>query len=88
MSKKLGDAPIEEEYKEKMNALAQVIDNIFNGENKGTERTAGFILLLFPFGNKEGRCNYISNADREDVIILLKEQLRRFEGMAEAKGTA
>ena len=30
----------------------------------------------------------MSNASREDVIVLLKEQLARFEGQAEASGTA
>ena len=32
--------------------------------------------------------NYISNADRADVVTLLKEQLARFEGQPEMKGSA
>jgi hypothetical protein len=30
----LGDAPIEEQYHAKMTAVAQVIDEFFNGEDK------------------------------------------------------
>jgi hypothetical protein len=35
--------------------------------------------MVFPFDDKSGRCNYISNAERPDVVRLLKEQLRHFE---------
>ncbi len=74
-----GDAPIEEEYAHKMQALAKNIDAVLNGSLHGGERTTGFILLVFPYGEKEGRCNYISNgADRSDVATLLEEQAKRF----------
>jgi hypothetical protein len=48
------------------------------------------VLLVFPFGEgEEGqRANYISNADREDVVTLLKEQIKRFEGQPEMTGHA
>ncbi len=83
----LGDKPIEPEYMEKMNAVARVLDELFNGD--GPDRQTGFILLVFPFGEKEGRCNYISNgADRRDVAVMLREQARRFEGQPEMKGRA
>ena len=37
----------------------------------------------------EGRCNYISNgADRKDIVVMLKEQIKRFEGQPEMKGEA
>lgn len=76
----LGDEPIEGRYVEQMNAVARGLDEIFNGDKVGDERTTGFVLLVFPFGEKEGRCNYISNgADRGDVVTLLREQLKRFE---------
>ena len=88
MSKRLGDAPIEPQYIEMMNAIAQVLDEAFNGKAKGDDRTTGFILLTFGFGDEGRRCNYISNADREDVVIMLKEQLARFEGQPEMKGHA
>ena len=85
----LGDAPIEDEYIEKMNAVASILDDLFNGDAKGKDRKTGFILMVFPFNEHEGRCNYISNgADRRDVVTLMKEQIARFEGQAEIKGHA
>lgn len=83
----LGDAPIEPRLHEMVNALARGIDAILNGKPP-TEKVNGFVLLIFPFEGREGRCNYISNAKREDVIILLKEQLARFSGQPEIKGRA
>jgi hypothetical protein len=84
---RLGDGPIQEEYKEKMIAMARVLDNILNDGMKGPARQAGFVLMVFPFGNTDGRCNYISNgADRRDIVILMKEMIARFEGQPEMKG--
>jgi hypothetical protein len=84
----LGDAPVEERYHRKMTAIAQGLDSVLNGDLKGNDRKTGFVLLVFPFGDDSGRCNYISNgADRKDIVIMLKEQIARFEGQAEAKGT-
>jgi hypothetical protein len=85
----LGDAPIQQETRQVMNDLGTLINKCLN--QKGKPVDWGFILMVFKFGlNVEGthRCNYISNADRKDVIILLKEQLKRFEGQPEMKGTA
>jgi hypothetical protein len=85
----LGDAPIENEYLEKMNAVARALDELFNGEKRGKAREVGFVLLVFPFGEKEGRCNYISNgADRRDIVTMMKEQIKRFEGQPEMSGRA
>jgi Rad3-related DNA helicase len=88
MTEPLGDAPIEAEYKEKMNRLARAIDQLFNGEKHGNDREVGFVLLVFPFGDKEGgRTNYISNgADRKDIVALFKEQIKRFEGQPDLTG--
>jgi hypothetical protein len=87
MTDRLGDAPIEPAYIEKMNAVARALDELFNGEAKGNQRKAGFVLLVFPFEGHEGRCNYISNgADRRDIVTLFKEQIKRFEGQPEMKG--
>jgi len=87
MSKQLGDAPIDPELHKLMNALAHGIDELLNGKPP-TTKTNGFILMIFPFEDHEGRCNYISNAHREDVVTMLKEQVARFEGQAEMKGNA
>lgn len=89
MTERLGDAPIEAGLIEQMNGLARGIDKIFNGDARGAERKTGFVLLVFPFEGHDGRCNYISNgADRKDIVALFREQIRRFEGAPEAKGTA
>ena len=85
----LGDAPIEPKYRQHMTMLAQALDQMFNEGAKGNNRKTGFVLLVFPFNNNDGRCNYISNgADRKDIITLFKEQIKRFEGQPETEGHA
>ena len=92
MADRLGDGPIEPRYHALMNALANGIEEVLNGPKGETPRETGFVLLCFPFTNAEGgtdgRCNYISNASRQDIVVLLREQLARFEGMPEASGRA
>ena len=47
------------------------------------------LVMLFPLGSHDGRCNYISNgADRNDVVTLMKEMIQRFEGQPEISGRA
>ena len=68
-----------------LQGLAEGIDILLNGD----ERRNGFVLLVFPFGGPEGqRTNYVSNANREDIIVALKEVTARFEGQAEVRGKA
>jgi hypothetical protein len=81
----LGDAPIEARHRETMKAIADLLERALN---KGGERKFGFVLMLFDFGDEPGRCNYISNAERADVITLMKEQIARFEGQPEMEGHA
>jgi len=88
MPERIGDAPIEPKLIELLNRTASGLDKIFNGDAKGADKKTGFLLLVFPFEGREGRCNYISNAAREDVLTLLKEQVARFEGQPEMKGRA
>ena len=89
MTETIGDQPIDPRLHAMMNALAHGVDQILNGEDTPQdEKQNGFILLVFPFQGHEGRCNYISNARREDVVLLLREQLRRFEGAPDVTGTA
>jgi hypothetical protein len=86
-NQKLGDAPIEAEYYAQMNAVAAALDETFNGKLKAPHKTVGFVLLVFPFGDKSGRANFISNgADRRDIVTLFKEMIARFEGQPEMKG--
>jgi len=86
----LGTRPIEPRFIDQMNVLARFLDDQFNGEGvRGHDRKVGFILMVFPFDDRPGRLNYVSNANREDVITLLTEQLAYFKGMPDnTKGTA
>ena len=84
----LGDAPIEPKLHEVMNDLAQLVDMALNGEAPTKQRKNGFILMCFPFDGHDGRYNYNRNDNREDVVVLLKEQLKRFEGQPEVSGRA
>lgn len=97
MAERLGDGPIEPEYRLQMNALAAALDEIFNGDEAGPrergvedKRKVGFVLLVYEFGEVEsGRCNFISNgADRKDIVTLMKEMIARFSGQPEMKGHA
>lgn len=92
-NEKIGDGPIEPAFHKLLNAIAGGLDDVLNGDKTGADREVGFVLLVFPFtgpdGKKyEGRANYISNAKREDIVVLLKEQLARFEGWPEMEGHA
>jgi hypothetical protein len=71
--------PIEPQFQRLMNTLATVLDETFNEHRTGSARTVGFVLLSFNFGDK-GRVNYISNADRDDVIATMKAFIARAEG--------
>lgn len=88
----LGDAPVEERYHQEMIAIVQTLDELFNGKVGGPGRKTGFVLIVFPFdeeGHTDGRCNYMSNgADRNDIVVLMKEMIARFEGQPETKGSA
>jgi hypothetical protein len=71
--------PVQAEYREKMNALAQVIDEFFNGKER--PKRVGFAMLIFEFGPEDrGRVNYISNAERKDMLVAMKEFIARAEG--------
>jgi hypothetical protein len=72
-----------------MTAVIQAVDEVFNGGAKGPDRKTGVVLMVFPFGNVEGRCNYMSNGvDRRDLVILMREMIARFEGQPEVWGRA
>lgn len=77
----LGDKPIEQHYRETMQAIASALDGVLNEGKSGKDRETGFVLMVYPFGNLaagDARCNYISNgADRKDVVALMKEMIAR-----------
>lgn len=68
-----GHQEIEKEHKETMNKVAELLGGLFKGY--------GFTLLVFPFGPRDdGRMNYISNAQRPDMLLAMKEFIARHEG--------
>jgi hypothetical protein len=86
---RLGDGPIEAQHHEQMTGVVSALDEVFNPGKRGGAREVGFVLMVFPFGDKSGRCNYASNgADRRDIVTLMREMIARFEGQPELKGSA
>lgn len=84
---RLGDKPIQPDYIERMNLCMKAVDQAFNGDVK--PKHVGVVMLVFPYRDTDGRCNFISNgADRKDLIVLFKELISRFEGMPEMTGRA
>jgi hypothetical protein len=79
---RLGNQPIEgDSLQDFMVKLMGMVDDILNGPKETrTEKEMGVIMLFFPYGDKQGRTNYISNgANRGDVVRMFEEQIRRFK---------
>lgn len=56
-----------------MRATMQALERVFPG--------CAIVLLVAPFdGPKDARVNYIGNADRTELLALMKEVVARFEG--------
>lgn len=76
--------PIQPQFEADMRDLARDLDTRFNGPIlPGLPRTAknGFVLLAFEFGEHEtGLINYISNAQRGDMLAAMKAFIARAEG--------
>jgi len=74
--------PITPEFHALMNALAETLDEYFNpglpGLGPAKVKKIGFFLTCFEF-NKQGRFNYISNAEKLDVKAMLKDIVARIE---------
>lgn len=74
-----GEGPVEELYRGAMNGLAMMINEILNPDPEKKEH--GFCIIMFPFGDvPEPRINFISNANRADMICGLKELIANLEG--------
>jgi hypothetical protein len=83
----MSNDPIAKRYRRAMNSIATAIDETFNGTK--LPKKVVFVMLIAEFGNiTDGRVNYISNGDRRDIVVMLKEILARFEGQPEQQGTA
>lgn len=86
----IGTQPIQPEVRMHMNAIGEAVDDFLNPSRMDKDndpREWLFVLMVFPSGVRPGRCNYVSTADREDVITLLREQLAYFGGAPEAVDT-
>lgn len=46
---------------------------------KQLPKNTGFALIVFPFGDKNKFSNYISNAQRADMIKALRETANRLD---------
>ena len=83
-----GTSPIEPGLRELMNQMAAALNDTLNPpRHDNEEKSWGFVLLVFPFEDHGGFCNYISNAKAEDIKVLLREQLAQLEGrVSDVKG--
>lgn len=72
---------IEQKYHALMNGLAHAIDELLNEGRPADSPAIVFTLLVAESGNSEdGRVNYISNGNREDMLSMLQEFLARVKG--------
>ena len=69
------------ETTELMQGVASALDECLNGKGtKPKDKKVAFVVLLANFGELDGgRVNYVSNAEREDIITVLKELIGRWE---------
>lgn len=74
MPGRMHSAPIRPEVRERMNDVAELIDGAL-------PEGFGFVLLVFNFG-EAGFMNYISNADRADMVRAMKEFVAKEEGVS------
>ncbi|TCL90328.1 hypothetical protein C8J38_10844 [Rhizobium sp. PP-WC-2G-219] len=73
--------------KNMMQSMASALDEVLNEKDKPKKN--GFVLLVFPFDCPEGqRLNYVSNGERQDIVVALKEIVARFEGQPQQSGRA
>jgi hypothetical protein len=85
---------IQPDLRELMNAVAQALDDMFNGENCSKDQKRIWFFLAcgnFAQGTDTpvtNRFNYISNADRLDVRATLHDVLARLEARMSEGGRA
>ena len=89
MTHQYGDASVEEEYRQYMITIMKTLDELVNPGQKAPNKETAIVVMMFPYGDGPGRCNYMSNGvSRKDMVTLFKEQIARFEGMPELTGKA
>ncbi|RKE35240.1 hypothetical protein B0G76_1301 [Paraburkholderia sp. BL23I1N1] len=70
-----GHGPIQSQHSKVMNEVAELLDRAFSGY--------GFTLMVFDFEViTGGYMNYISNANRADMVVAMKEFIAAEEGCA------
>jgi hypothetical protein len=91
---------IDDAYRSEMRDLVISLDLHFNGDaarkrrGEPDRREVGFVLLVFPFEESvvdlmEMPCSCVSNGvDQDDIIVMFKALLARFEGQPSAPGHA
>lgn len=73
--------PIPDSFRQGLNAIADILDQTFNGLNRDRDPKIVFTLMMAETGLiEENGVNYISNGNREDMIAMIKEWLARIEG--------
>lgn len=83
----LGDGPVEVEAEDFLRNLGRGIDEMLNPNRDAKEW--GFVIIMSKLDRDDRRANYLSNIQRDDVVRLLREQLRMFElHAAEPGGSA
>jgi len=73
------EQPIEPNLKKLMNDIGNLLGGALASATKDTGLKYGFCLFMFQFG-EGGFTNYISNANREDMLATLKEFIANAEG--------
>lgn len=76
--------PIEPKHRDLI-ALARLLNKSFN--QSGVKKT-GFALLVFDLNRHDGPMNYISNAQRDDMLTAMKEFIASCEGRVQSEGHA
>ena len=70
-----------------MQQIAGALDDVLNGSKRPKQN--GFVVLVFPLDGPDGaRTNYVSNCERKDIIVAMKEVIARFEGQSYQTGRA
>ena len=77
------DQTAPERLQDFLSSIAAALDQILNGKEvlkDKTLRKTGFILMIYPYGSIDDRCNFITNgATRTEIIARLKTQIQTFE---------
>lgn len=66
--------PAENKHMVEMSMVAEYLQQMFPDH--------GFALLVFDMNTTEGEMGWISNADRKDMLVALKEFIAHNEGRA------